>query len=290
MTLNLYRLGIGSLPLSPLRRQFSSSFSSQGAFPAVTRDGAADADDELSEHDFGGRAPSSDDEGDDDDLSQDSKDVLVDRLNDLLQRLSTSGSLEGANITTLHVKVDEMEKVLSRDHRHKPARPTSVVQRRSILQLASPLPIVQGKGAQRTPDEEHHPDYWGFSKTPPRQQLAPAYSELSIPQDESKDMALPGAQTSAPDKVEEPGISSKIPDIVVAEAEKLCMELKAVVKHLQDRREESDARPLAPFLSSPAPSPTIANFLGQHIHEMLVDRAEAAAKRILELEDYVAVL
>lgn len=247
MTLNLYHLGIGSSPLSSLRRQFSSSFSSKRVSPVVTRDGAVEADDELSEDGFGNRDPSPGNEGDDDDFSQDSQDVLLERLNDLLNRLSTGRSLEGANLTTLHAKVDEMEKVLSSDHHRKPARPGRVQQRRSILQLASPLPIIRGDGAPKTPEEQHHPDYWGFSKTPPRRQLAPVSSELSIATDKSKDMSLTGVQTPAADRVEEPKVSSGAADILVAEAEKLCTELNAVVKNLQDRREESDARPLTAF-------------------------------------------
>jgi hypothetical protein len=250
MTMNLYRLGIGSSPLSSLRGQFSSSFSNRSTSPAVTRDGGVDADDELSEHDFGDRYHFSDNEGLDDDLTQDSKDVLVDRLNDLLKRLSTGGSLGGADITTLHAKVDEMEKVLASDDRHRPARPKRVQQRPSVLQLASPLAIVPSDNRPKTPDDQQHPDYWGFSRTPPRRQLAPAFSELSTPRDESRDMSLTNIQAAAIDGIEKPEISTQVADSLVVEAEKLCTELNTVVKNLQDRREESDARSLTPFLSS----------------------------------------
>lgn len=245
MTMSLYRLGIGSSPLSPLRRQFSSSFSNNSASPAATRDGVAGADDELSEPDFSSRDSPSNNEDDDDDLTQDSKDVLVDRLNDLLKRLSAGGSLGGANITTLHAKVDEMEKVLASDH-HKPSRPTRVRQRPSILQLASPLPIVRSSSSPKTPEEQHHPDYWGFSRTPPRQQLASPFYERSSPAKRAE-QSLTNFQTETLDEEDEPRISSEVADSLVTEAEKLCTELSAVVKNLQDRREESDARPLAPL-------------------------------------------
>lgn len=250
MTMSLYRLGIGSSPLSPLRRQFSSSFSNNSASPAVTRDGGADADDELSEPDFRNRESWSGNEDDDDDLTQDSKDVLVDRLNDLLKRLSSGGSLGGADVSTLHAKVDEMEKVLASDRHHKPSRLNRVRQRPSILQLASPLPIARADSSPQTPEEQQHPDYWGFSRTPPQQQLAPPLSELFSPRDNAKDLST-HLQTQPVDEEEEPKISSEVADSLVIEAEKLCLELSAVVKNLQDRREESDARPLAPFCRVP---------------------------------------
>lgn len=47
--------------------------------------------------------------------------------------------------------------------------------------------------------------------------------------------------------------------------------------------------PLPPFVES-FHSVRSANFMVQHIHEMLIDRAEAAAKRIMALDDYVSTL
>ncbi|KAB5582730.1 hypothetical protein GE09DRAFT_1076213 [Coniochaeta sp. 2T2.1] len=248
MALNFFRLGIGTSPLSPFRRQFSSNFSNPSVSPSVTREGTAEADDELSERESGNQGPPSDENsGEDDDLTQDSKDVLVDRLNDLLKRLS-SGNLGGANITSLHAKVDEMEKVLASDHR-KPTRPDRVRQRPSILQLASPLPIVRGDTGPRTPEQQHHPDYWGFTRTPPRRQAGHAVSDVftDTPDSISKEPSVADSRTEHHDKPDVPKLSSDDADRLVAEAEKLCLELNTVVKNLQDRREESDARPLAPL-------------------------------------------
>ena len=251
--MNFFRLGIGTSPLSPFRRQFSSNFSIPSVSPSITREGTAEADDELSELDYGNYEPPSDEDNEDeDDLTQDSKDVLVDRLNDLLMRLS-SGNLGGANITTLHAKVDEMEKVLASDH-HKLMRPDRLQQRPSTLQLASPLPIVRGDTGlgnprTRTPEQQPHPDYWGFTRTPPRRQPDPPVSDVfaDAPENTAREALITDSQPDYPDEPEVPKLSSDDADQLVAEAEKLCLELNLVVKNLQDRREESDARPLAPL-------------------------------------------
>jgi hypothetical protein len=246
MTMNLYRLGIGS---SPFQRQLSSSFTNQSASPVAMSQGATDADDELSERDLSNRDRSSNEHDEDDDgLTQDSKDVLLDRLGDLLKQLSTGGSLDGDNITTLHAKVDEMEKVLASDHRRqKQPRPKTLQQRSSILQLASPLPIVRSHSGAKSPEEQAQPDYWGFSRTPPRRQLAPVFAQLSSRDGKSEDMSLTNLDTRRIDGLDESDISTEVADSLVVEAEKLCTELNAVVKNLQDRREESDASRLSPI-------------------------------------------
>lgn len=249
MTMNLYRLGIGSSPLSPLRRQFSSSFSHNNNPATLAKDRSADADDELSEEESETGDTSCD--GDhDDDLTQDSKDVLVDRLNDILQRLSTGGGLGGANISILHGQVDEMEKVLASDH-HKPSRPKTPRQRPSLLQLASPLPIVRSSSGTKISDDAQHPGYWGFTSTPPSRQPVPPFSEGSSPVITATAVDQLFISTTPPrfhGEDEESEMPSEVADSLVQEAEKLCKELNAVLKNLQDRREESDARPLAPFL------------------------------------------
>ncbi len=102
-SMSLYHLGI-TLPLSPLRRQFSSP-------PRVASyDGPAD--DSMDGEEHGGVIGN--DDMDDDDLTQDSRDVLVDRLNDLVHRLSRGEGVHGeAGLSALHAQVDKMERVLA---------------------------------------------------------------------------------------------------------------------------------------------------------------------------------
>jgi hypothetical protein len=257
MTMSLYHLGIGSSPLSPFRRQFSSSAESTGfsksLSSAIAKDGAGDADDELSDQES---ADAKSSPGEDDDLTQDSRDILVDRLNDLLQHLSTGASLRGRDVTALHSKVDEMEKMLASDPPQKSVRYRRAQQRSSILQLASPLPVVRDSSSAETAEDEHHPDYWGFTVTPPKRQPIHRLAGPSSRQTMAEEPSVTDPDT--PEKVEAK-ISSEVADRLVVEAEKLCTELNTVLKNLQDRREESDARPLGPFYAPILPLSSLAN-------------------------------
>lgn len=252
----------------------------------------ADADDELSdatENDNG--IYENDGSSDEDaDLTQDSKDVLMDRINDLLHRLAIGGSLKGENISSLHAKVDEMEKVLASDH-GKPVRPRSIRRTPSLMQLASPLPVIRRDSIADGADERHQErSYWGLPVTP-NKPLAHRFSEPSGPttaikdpfieqqhvngyplgeglqrNDESQQDGEPQLddelyqdgehldeqQVDATDH-EEVQIPSTVAEQVVHEAEKLCAELNTVLRNLQDRREESDARPLSNPPSPPHP-------------------------------------
>jgi hypothetical protein len=287
--------------------------------------GNADADDELSdptEHDNG----IYEDEGSSDEdaeLTQDSKDVLMDRINDLLHRLAIGGSLKGENISSLHAKVDEMEKVLASDH-SKPARPRGIRQTPSLMQLASPLPVMRRDSITDGADERDQGSYWGLPATP-NKPLAHRFSELSGPTTAIKDPFIEQQhvngyplgkglqQNDEPQQDGEPQledefhqdsehldeqqvdatdhqevqIPSTVAEQVVHEAEKICAELNRVLRNLQDRREESDARPLSIPPSIPPYRPL--TYL-QHLHAMLIDRAENAARRILELEELVTAL
>ncbi|KAI1418103.1 hypothetical protein F5Y13DRAFT_199193 [Hypoxylon sp. FL1857] len=107
-SLSLHALGMS--PLSPMRRQFSS--------PLLRSSSSLQ--------------PPEADHSEQDDLVQDSKDVLVQRLNDLAAQLNQQDHLKEDSVYGLHAKVDEMERVLSRrDHplRRTPqrSRPTSLI-------------------------------------------------------------------------------------------------------------------------------------------------------------------
>jgi hypothetical protein len=87
--MSLQYLGISHFPV--LHRQFSSP--TKGAFPDSS--------------------PSQQD------LTQDSKDVLIERLNDLVLRLSTAQELEDGAVTAVHSQVDRIEMILRGEAKHK---------------------------------------------------------------------------------------------------------------------------------------------------------------------------
>lgn len=326
---SLHHLGIGSpLPLSPLRRQFSSP-------PGIARD---DADDELSDdndsHDRLGVAGGDTDssgagrlelDSHDNNLTQDSKDVLVQRLSDLVQRLSTAANItlaasaiqQTAILGQLHAKVDEMEGVLlgeaSGGAGRKPRRTQPHGRRRRAKPSRSPRPfplpvpllLPNSSGSLMSPSSlSSQPSgvqpadalWLGGMLTPPPawrtgtggrsgdgdgddaaaehfgdisswiQQQVPSTIEPSATAEEIA-TTVEAAPTAKPPSVTTvvPAATAKTqPDVaerVAAAAEKLNADLEMVVRSLRARREES-----------------------VHIHSLLVERAEAAASRILELE------
>jgi hypothetical protein len=87
--MSLQYLGISHFPV--LHRQFSSP--TKGAF--------------------------SDSSPSQQDLTQDSKDVLIERLNDLVLRLSTAQELEDGAVTAVHSQVDRIEMILRGEEKHK---------------------------------------------------------------------------------------------------------------------------------------------------------------------------
>jgi len=233
--MSLHHLGIIS-PLSPLRRQLSSSLSQRSPPPPsndVISPKTHDGIDEESEGDSS--------EEDQDELTQDSRDVLVERLSDLVQRLSRDRSVHEGNISTLHAKVDEMEKVLAhgtpRSARSSRSRPQSFV--------------VESR-------RDEHDAFWGPPMSPSwlrkphpgdTYQLAPSPDEVEVratPEVPPEGTELPTEILETDEIQPRPLIKSKVSsDVVermVAEAENLCNELSAVVQSLQERREESDAR------------------------------------------------
>ncbi|KAK3315336.1 hypothetical protein B0H66DRAFT_342030 [Apodospora peruviana] len=267
--MSFYHLGIGSVsPLSPLRRQFSSPLFRSPPLPqqhqqiksgvdeevGLLSDGIDDDQSSFSvvdndDNDYGSNIPatSSPDENDDD--TQDSKDVLIQRLTDLAQRLSSSAegpgtrssSSSSANLSALHAKVDEMETMLSASSSSL-AAPAATTSR-----IPEPPPLLQQRRRSTLPAESAEaPLFWATTTSVVPNWLAPRFSDppLRPPQ-------------PAKEKIVHVGISR----LVAEEAEKLVKALTEVVKGLKARREESD-----------------------HLHALLVERAEAAAGRIVELE------
>ncbi|EGO56674.1 hypothetical protein NEUTE1DRAFT_101946 [Neurospora tetrasperma FGSC 2508] len=265
----------------------------------------------------------------DDKLTQDSKDVLVERLTDLIHHLQEAkeptvtnhGVLSDVSISELHAKVNEMEAVLTGkgtgtrlrgiDSGDGPAgaagvtgglrvmkRPVGPSARRSRRsQAPSPRPEESGGESESggEEDEAHSPlnDMPAFeSSEAAAAAAAPGWiaknfsgSEPSPPESRAHS---PSPSSKAHLKLAEaaeitPSVGAGIASVsvaaveveaqkrrgaeterIAAESEKLAAQLEAVLKSLETRREESN-----------------------HVHALLVERAEAAASRILELEKEV---
>ncbi|KAK4166136.1 hypothetical protein QBC43DRAFT_314047 [Cladorrhinum sp. PSN259] len=231
---------------------------------------------------------------------QDSRDVLVERISDLLSRLSstvttTSPSTEQELLSILHSKVDEMELVLEAGYivpeRSRNGATNNILEHRYFSSTHS---TSRSRSRSRTPVQqsfESMPDtlsptpaaigekYYqamglslDLSSTTPPPHLpawlssplkvsdvfpeSPTAPELTAATNQALEAAKEAAQAQA-----------DLSERVAREAEELRTELTRVVRNLKIRREESD-----------------------HLHALLVERAEAAAGRIMELEKEVSNL
>ncbi|EOO03548.1 hypothetical protein UCRPA7_892 [Phaeoacremonium minimum UCRPA7] len=239
--MSLYQLGIA--PLSPLRRQFSSPLSGHSLSPPPPSVGAdiseeEDEDEGIDDDDADGSRSEATDE-----LTQDSRDVLVERLTDLVQRLSRGDTsvLHDGNISALHAKVDEMETVLAAKDR--PA--AAAAKRRSRQQQPRSRPVsgISSVGGGGGAIDEQDP----FGIMSPSWVMSHFYGADSTHTsvlggaDKGRDTGKDG---NAVDAVRpEPGprkISAEVAERIVQEAEQLCAEMSEVVKSLQDRREDQD--------------------------------------------------
>ena len=172
------RLGIAHFPV--LHRQFSSPTSSR--FP---------------------ESPSSQD-----DLTQDNKDVLIERLNDLMQRLSKDGaSIEDRAVTNIHHLVDDIETLM----REKPKESKlDDLDTESEIGDTKEQERLWGPSLPRSPIQNIRmrlPDSWRSPQPP-----APLEQEIS---------------------------ASKAAEIA-KKAEELASQLAKTVVELQIRKEESD--------------------------------------------------
>ncbi|KAK6955804.1 hypothetical protein Daesc_003448 [Daldinia eschscholtzii] len=198
-SLRLHSLGMS--PFSPARRQFTSPLIKSASLLHLTEAGRP------------GR----------DSVVQDSKDVLVQRLNDLAAQLSKQDNIQEHNVNRLHAKVDEMEKALStRDYSpsHRPlrSRPTNLV--------------LQDNRSERD-------SFWG--------PLTPGHTMPSISTTPLPTYTTSSTQTegsfNTPQVAAAKGsqLSSSQASRIAAEAQTLCKELEEVVSGLRARQEETDA-------------------------------------------------
>lgn len=217
--------------------------------PKIEVDGV-EADDEMAS------STASDSDISADDITQDSRDVLVQRLNDLAQRLSGS-NVRTENIEALHAQVDAMEKVMSRRHR-SPARKRPPMRRSASLQPGSSRPrsLVLPAGGdgrdalgimapmspswlkshfQRRPSMHGERDR--ADETSELHKAGPVPPPARRYQTPTEQLGPGDAATAASSS---PKISSEMADSIVLEAENLCAEMSTVIESLQKRREESD--------------------------------------------------
>ncbi|KAK0635007.1 hypothetical protein B0T17DRAFT_26398 [Bombardia bombarda] len=296
--MSLHRLGIGSLsPLSPMRRQFSSPLFRSSPLLSIMRsdisvaaitttttddddgDGYIDIDDDdyqSRDEDEESHTPGSHQDLNDH-LTQDSKDVLIERLGDLVQRLSSTGGggriVNETIISMLHARVDEMEKVLaaaaapSSSGKVRAAAQVGSRPRPAALQQSISMPFVLPPvdGDDDGDNGQHHQGLWSGMPVPGW--LAPRFPDLLTPtttitaEPVSTVKQQMGAGAKGPKKAKEDVAAERR---VADEIGELDEKLVSILQGLKARREESD-----------------------HLHALLVERAESAAARIMELEKEV---
>jgi hypothetical protein len=140
------------------------------------------------------------------DLAQDNKDVLIERLNDLVVRLSKDGSLEDSAVSAIHTGVDQIELLMKSKEKGSHRKSPSV---------GSETRVQKGSGEDI---------FWG-SLSPTR----------------SVRMRFPDSPTSPHHSVHHvPPMNAQRAIELAKEAEELASRLSTTVAELQVRKEESD--------------------------------------------------
>jgi len=142
----------------------------------------------------------------DEDLTQDSKDVLMDRLSDLVVRLSKVRSLQDGAVSAIHREVDKIELLVN-----------------GLEKTNSPSPTLSREKSGLSSNED---DFWG-PRTPTQsmKMRLPVISQSSSPRSEPKFVS---------------NISPSRATEVARAAEELAVELASTVDKLLARKEESD--------------------------------------------------
>ena len=141
------------------------------------------------------------------DLTQDNKDVLIERLNDLLARVTKDDLLGDSIITSIHTEVDRIEQIMRVGSRHQtPEKADNVI-----------------ASVERSSNDEDV--FWG----PP----TPSKSiRMRLPDSSPTSSRRSLHQASKPD-------SARTAELAAA-AEELASQLAATVTEFQTRRDESD--------------------------------------------------
>jgi hypothetical protein len=141
------------------------------------------------------------------DLAQDNKDVLIERLNDLVLRLSKDSFLEDSTVSAIHTGVDRIELLMKGKGKEN--------QKKSPL-FGSEFKLSEGNAEDV---------FWGPPLTPPR----------------NVRMRFPDSPTSPRHSVHrQPQMSAARVIEIAKSAEDLASKLLATVSELQVRKEESD--------------------------------------------------
>lgn len=135
------------------------------------------------------------------DLTEDNKDVLIERLNDVVLRLSKGSALDDSTFASMHHKVDEIELLM-----REGSRPESL-----SFESGSP-------GGAREDDM-----FWG-PRTPTG----------------SFRMRLPDMVKTSPQPIPGTDITTSKATKIARDAEKLASQLSKSIAELQIRRQESD--------------------------------------------------
>ena len=145
------------------------------------------------------------------DIARDSKDVLVQRLNDLVTRLMAEEGLKDEDITSLHVDVDRMERVMKKS--------VGIPQEEAFHERRSPSSI----GTLR----DHEDDmFWGPPFSPSRKVT------MRLP-----DSPVQASHAKLQRSLE---MSPKKATLLAQEADALNVQLSKALKELQARKEESN--------------------------------------------------
>lgn len=136
-----------------------------------------------------------------DDITEDNKSILIERLNDLVQRLSQDNSIDNDTVTKIHRDVDYIERVVNTAANH--SRPPSVG-------LGIDDMIDGGRNANQEA-------VWAPKKA----------IQLQMPKRRQREKR-------------EEGMSSDAASRIAQEAEDLAVQLSNSVAELQKRKEESD--------------------------------------------------
>lgn len=148
------------------------------------------------------------------DLARDSKDVLVQRLTDLANRLAAEEALKDEDITALHIDVDRMERVMKGS--------VGIPQEESFHERKSPSSI----GTLR----DHEDDLlWGPPFSPSRK----VTMRLPVSPARTSHDRLQGSLEMLPKKAA----------LLAQEADALNEQLSKALKELQARKEESNVSP-----------------------------------------------
>lgn len=194
-SISLHSLGMS--PLSSLRRQFTTPY----VMPPSSHESSASA-------------------SEDQDRAQDSTDVLVQRLNDLAARISSTKGMRDEDVGSLHAKVDELEKALSSRNVKGTRR-----QRHHLLSVDS-----------------HRGDLDVFAGPPSPGWIRSHLAEmtLALPSSPGPQESTEVAGTADPAETRHRATASEFAQQALAEAQKLEDDLAKTVSGLQGRLEEQN--------------------------------------------------